>query len=206
MKYKIVDCFINKWRFDIEMTAYKTCARKMLRYVYGLKPWHDTPLNAKPYAVWIVKQLNSCINADGCYAEVGCGLGDIIGNLDFKHRYGFDTSKETVRVARILHPLTKFQQGSFKEVSLGRIDVFIIVNFTSGITTEVLQKQIFELKEKSDVKIFVVDTFLRVNQDYPNLHNWQTVLGKEYVKIQRSKGFDAAGNNRRYIEIWKKID
>ena len=196
----------SKWLFSHELISYKKIVRHYLGKVFKLRPWHEDPLNAKPYAIWTLKQIEKK-DLNFCCVEIGCGLGDVIGNLVVRgEKYGFDITEENVRVAKLIHPKTKFYKGSFEDVAVGHIDMLILLNFMHGIKEEELKHEISILKQRNDVHTVCFDTFLRPSNDYPNVHQGKSILGEEYSLVKRSRGFAAAGNNRRYIEFWRKCE
>lgn len=197
----------SKWLFSQELIPCKKKLRHYLGKVFKLKSWHDDPLNAKPYAMWTLKQIEKNKKKDLNCVEIGCGLGDVIGNLTVRgKKYGFDITEETVRAAKLLHPRTEFYKGSFEDVAIGRIDMLILLNFMHGIKEEELKEKIDFLIHRNDVRMICFDTFLRASEDYPYLHQGQKLFGNEYYLERRSRGFAAAGNNRRYIEFWGKCE
>ena len=197
----------EQWIYDDRYIEIKKAIRVLLRKIYKLKPWHDDPLNAKPYAAYIVKNINSRIEEENIRSvvEIGCGLGDIIGNINLhRGKIGYDITRETVKCARLLHPTTSFQVGSYDSVQVGKIDLLIIAGVLHRISDEELSKWFNCLKKNNDIKEICVDTQLRATSDYPCVHEYHKIIGNEYHLINRSRGFMTIGNNRRYIEFYKK--
>jgi hypothetical protein len=129
--------------------------RKMLQLLYGFDKWHNTPLVERPYAVDIIEYCNSRLKKN-TFAEIGCGLGDIIRNVDFKKRRGFDNDKKVLKGARIL-PVkygsrsdVKFEVFNFPATVLkGKYDVLTMVNWIHHIEPDVLKKYIADYFENN---------------------------------------------------------
>ena len=199
----------NQWLYDSRWIKPKERVHVLLRKIFGLKPWHDTPINDKPYAMYTLKQINEFTSRDAnkkyTIVEIGCGLGDIIGNIScMGHRIGFDQTIETIKCAKLLHPLTRFEVGSFDNVAIGKIDVLIMVGFLHCIDDDDLVVSLNRLLSQNDVGMICFDTQLRESQDYPHIHKGNELFSGKYELIKRSKGFSCSGNNRRYIEFWRK--
>lgn len=201
----------SSWITNSKWIPLKRTIRKMLRYCFGYDKWQDSPINERPYALWILKNIDSIISTDYncCIVEVGCGLGDIISGLYSENAqcYGFDVSLEVIRAARFLHRKVSFEVGTIEDVELGEIDVFIMVNFTHNIPDYLLKKAVDSLKEKNKIGYFIIDTFINNadNYIYGN-HDCKEIFGEEYCLIKKSRGFNASKRNRRYIEIWGRRD
>ena len=197
----------QSWRFDRRWITLKRNLRSALCKAFRVKKWHVDPLNSKPYAVYAVKTIDSFfgeIDRNSICVEIGCGLGDVIGNLkSFGKRFGYDNTRETVFAARILHPFVLFNVGTFCDVNVGKIDVLVLLNFMHTIKHNDLKKELELLLNKNDVKNICFDTFLKSDKDYLYLHRGEDFLGKEYYCVKRSRGF-STGENRRYVEFWRK--
>lgn len=75
----------------------------MLYKHYKFSAWHIEPINNKAYGIEVVRMLNGLIDKGefeptAPFVEIGCGLGDIIGNLRWGYRkIGYDLSAEVLR-------------------------------------------------------------------------------------------------------------
>lgn len=63
---------------------------QIVQRYYGFGTWHAIPINEKPYNLETVRMLNKLIdknkfNKHMPFVEVGCGVGEIIGNLKWKY-------------------------------------------------------------------------------------------------------------------------
>lgn len=55
---------------------------------------------------------------------MGCGLGDILVNIKAQRRLGYDLDKRAINVARILHPLMKFEVGGIEDIEGENLSYF----------------------------------------------------------------------------------
>jgi SAM-dependent methyltransferase len=114
--------------------------RSLLRLFIPFDPWHRMPLAAKDYAVGIIEHLNALPPRQrGRVADIGCGLGDVILNLDFEERLGFDSDPAVLKAAEIVRRshfkgAARFAVCSFPEDRLdGRFDAVIMADWLHGI-------------------------------------------------------------------------
>jgi SAM-dependent methyltransferase len=110
--------------------------RYLLRQAFGFDIWHVNRLSDRPYARAVISYLNA-LPADhrGSVVEIGCGLGDIIRRLRFRHRLGLDADRAVLRAGRLLAS-TRLRTGlTFGEFVFpwdrltGRFDAIIMVNW-----------------------------------------------------------------------------
>lgn len=195
----------ESWIYDEKWIGIKTLCRKCLHIVYRFDPWHVSPINQKEYGRYLIKVLGK-MKRKGVLVEVGCGLGDVIGNIRINgsKRYGFDISLEAIKCATLLYPNVIFEQGSIDDVRIGKIHVLIMVNWCQGIDKQTISSWIKTLLDNNTVDLFVVDRFYMKSASYPFCHDWGEILGDDYSLLHRSRGFNAAEDNRRYIEFWKR--
>lgn len=201
-------CKKENWLYDKKWLPLKRSIRHFLKVVFGLKPWHEYTIYDKKYINFIldsVSEFRLLNNRKGMCVEIGCGLGDIIGNIDgINNKIGFDLSPDTIRCAKLLHPFTRFRVGSFEEVAVGDIEILILVGFMHGINPDDAKRKIGQLMTRNNVHIVCFDTYLHENDDYPHVQSGAYLFGNNYHLARRSRGYYAAGRNRRYIEFWKK--
>lgn len=186
--------------------------RRMLQGYYGFGTWHTDPVNNRPYGLEVVRTLNKLIDENKFkrrlpFVEVGCGLGDIIGSLKWKHgKHGYDVSAEILKGGIILHPGTKFHQGTFDAIEVGEINCLIMVGFVHMIPYEKLKEEINTVLRKNRVKMFVLDTFTEhENTEYTYSHNGEYVFGGKYKLARKSEGFPCAHGAKRFIEYWVAV-
>lgn len=71
--------------------------------------------------------------------EIGCGMGDMIGPLKFKHKVGTDISKEAVKKAKMLFPDCNFVFGDANkrlEFNNGEFDGIILADVLEHIEND----------------------------------------------------------------------
>jgi 2-polyprenyl-3-methyl-5-hydroxy-6-metoxy-1,4-benzoquinol methylase len=122
--------------------------RRLLQAVYGFDKWHISALSERPYAVDIIAYCNKRVQRNN-FVEIGCGLGDIIRNVDYRSRTGFDNDEKVLKAARVLrvknssNTIIKFETFNFPESKLnGRHDVVTMVNWIHHIEPEILKQKI----------------------------------------------------------------
>lgn len=122
--------------------------RKALQLAYGFDKWHISPLAERPYARDVITYSNNRKERNN-FVEIGCGLGDIIRNVDYINRTGYDNDGKVLKAARVLPSKTRngksvnFEVFSFPESKLtGKYDVITMVNWIHHIEPVVLKKYI----------------------------------------------------------------
>lgn len=158
--------------------------RVALRRFIPFDPWHRMPLAAKDYAVGIIEHLNALpAGRRGRVADIGCGLGDILLNLDFEERHGFDSDPAVLKAAEIVRRShfrgrARFALHSFPGDRLdGLFDAVILVGWLHGIPSDPAREGI-ERMFADNVRpggCLVIDT---VSKDgYPYRHEAAVLLG-----------------------------
>lgn len=171
--------------------------RYLLYYYFGFDKWHINTRHDRSYPDAIIKYLNSKPPQQRKkVVEIGCGLGDILRNLHYESRIGYDLEENALKAATFLSKLTlnKIEFGWFKfpESQLtGLADTIIMVNWIHHIPSEQLKSKIeeyFALNLSSHGEIIV-----------------DTVQHKDY-KINHSIDFLASGLNCRVIRVCMDIN
>lgn len=182
---------------------------RLLRFVYGFSSWHVIPINERPYALEVYRTLNNYIEkskfSNAPIVEVGCGLGDIIGNLKWTYgKIGYDRCPKVLKAARLLHPHIIFHEGTFKDVNYCKIRCMLMINFIHAIPPDKLKEDMERILNKSRIELFVLDTFREnTGTEYKYSHDGNYLFGGKYKLIKRSKAFLAAHGAKRYVEYWK---
>ena len=197
------------WNTERRWISLRRTIRKMLQFIFKYSDWHIYPPNEKEYLryIWNWTEDNEKELVGKNIVEVGCGLGDLIGNIEIDCRkYGYDIEHNTIVGARFFHRKIQFSEGTIEDVRVGEIEVVIMVNWEDGIKPMALKNSISTLLDNNRVNYFIVDKYIISSQSYKYTHDWNELLDGKYNLLCRSKGYISADKNRRFIEIWKRIE
>jgi SAM-dependent methyltransferase len=141
--------------------------RWVLFYLFRFDRWHVSSLGERRYAQDIIAYLNSLPDSQrNRIVEIGCGLGDLIRNVNFKNKYGLDCDIHALKAARFLSFLQmkhgiSFVYSVFPDTHLdGYYDTIIMVNWIHNIPPDILKGKIKEYFSQHLVKNgnLVIDT------------------------------------------------
>lgn len=130
-----------------ELTGYITRMwRRALRVMFGFDKWHVSSLDQRKYAQDIISYCNKK-NTRNNFLEIGCGLGDILFNVQYKHKKGLDADAKVLKAAAFLAKLkqqkVEFELFQFPASPLkGNYDVITMVNWIHHIEPSVLKAKI----------------------------------------------------------------
>lgn len=181
--------------------------REYLQKIIGFDKWHLNTLNERFYAVPTIKRINGMICSgevfNGAIIEVGCGLGDIISAVRWKDKLGYDIDRKAVLAARLLHPGTSFQVGTFDVIKNRKIAVLIALNFLHRVDNESCYRYFRELTCQNEVGTVVVDEVQ--SPPYQYTHDYTALFGKlGYTLKYRSRGYVANERTLRRILYFVK--
>lgn len=120
--------------------------RNFLRLFFRFDKWHITPLEERQYAIDIISYCNQ-VASKKYFVEIGCGLGDIIRNVDFETRVGYDNDKHILKAASFLSkrqigkPI-QFKLFDFPADLPDHATIIVMVNWIHLIDPVLLKKQI----------------------------------------------------------------
>ena len=170
--------------------------RALLRRVYGFDRWHISPLRERPYAERIIAYRNSRdVGSREAMVEIGCGLGDIVGNADFRQRLGLDAAVNVVRAARFVARLRRrrgivFREFTFPGSLQNRHDTIVMVNWIHNIEPSVLKEYVrqYALDNLTPSGVIVLDTvgdarYYRFN------HSIEDLVGDLPMHVERLGDF-----------------
>lgn len=182
---------------------------KILQKYYKFDPWHINSLRSKPYAIDIIEKIEEFLSQnpdkDSPVVEIGCGRGDIIGNIKYHNKIGIDASENVIRAAKFLDHNTKYICGKFDAINFGKINCLIMVNFIHGINNDDLKNIMRDVLSKNDIKLICFDAFTNnQNTEYIYSHNGAELLGSEYTHYFSSIDYRAAHGAMRHIEYYIK--
>lgn len=186
----------------------------ILQKVYLFDDWHLEPINCKPYAREVISRTERYLREKEiqCVVEIGCGLGEIIGNIKVDpnkkcQKIGIDIDSNVIRAAKLLHPSITFLSGSFDQCKNKQRCCLIMVNFIHMIPEEKLKEEVKHLLLTNRIDLVIFDTFSRnENTEYVNNHRGETLFDEKFRRIRKSRAFAAAHGARRYIEYWERVD
>jgi SAM-dependent methyltransferase len=183
--------------------------RFLMRLFLPFDPWHRMPLAAKDYAVGIIEHLNSLPrNRRGRVADIGCGLGDILLNLDFDDRLGLDNDPAVLKGAEIVR-LTHFKGNarfavySFPGDRLdGGFDAMVLVNWPHAFPPDLLKTGISRMfrNNVNPGGCLIIDT---VSKDgYPYRHDADFLLGELGGTVEQIGAYPCG---RRVWKVTKEV-
>lgn len=193
----------------IEQNYVRKILVRILQKIYKFGDWQLQLIDERPYALEVVHRCNKYLLGieKPIVVEVGAGIGEIIQNISKNKagKYAYDINFRNIKASRIMNPGINYQKGTFEDVKIGKIDCFIMVNFIHLLSEEILSEQIKAVLQKNDVSLFVMDTFNNnENTCYTYSHDGNKLFDDEYYLQYKSRGFQASGDARRYIEYWVK--
>lgn len=191
---------MKKVIWKLKIWTGKAC-RMPLYWVFRFDKWHLFTLTERNYARDIIAYCNKR-NIRNSFAEIGCGLGDILRNVKFTSCLGLDNDKKVLAAAAFLNKLYfkknirldvfHFPQSVFE----GSYDVIVMVNWIHHIEPLTLKNKIEEYFDLflQDKGAIIIDTVQ--DPEYEFNHNISFLTGDvncEVVKI---------GDYERHREVW----
>jgi hypothetical protein len=165
--------------------------RFMLCLFLHIDRWHQCPLAAKDYALDIIKYLNAQPKRRRRrVVEIGCGIGDILLNLDFEERHGLDSDRAVLKGAEFFRRshfkgTANFTQAIFPECNLeGVYSAIIMVGWTHAIAPEILRGGIRNLviNNLDTGGILITDTVS--GEGYPHRHSHITLFDDLHGRVE----------------------
>lgn len=187
--------------------------RKIIIILLRIDKWHE--YSDKNYVDYTVKVANmilendkvSSCDEDSCAIEVGCGLGDIVSNIRYKKKIGFDVNKRIVIGAKILHPTVVFKTGSFETIKGKKIKCLIIVNILHFLEPEYVNKNIHELLEDNIVEYIIIDELRNTEgTEYKYEYDGSRLFGCKYRVAYRSRRLKASNGAHRNIVVYGRAN
>ena len=172
--------------------------RIILIAIFRVDWWHASLLYHRPYARDIISELNKRPKRRSIL-ELGCGLGEIIGNSRYQKRYFFDISVRVLRAARFLQiisfrdSLNVYKVFDLLEDTVDdqiKLDSIVLVNFTHGYDRKdlypCLERLINVNLNRGGVLIFDV---IENNPAYKNNHAISDLIGVDKFRIEVRGGY-----------------
>lgn len=181
--------------------------KRIVVKILNIDSWHESDYMSKEYAKYTVNVVDrmSQNDPDIKVVEVGCGLGDIIGNVKNKNKLGFDLDKRIVLGARILHPLTKFRVGSFSDVHELQPLCLIAVNILHFLNPDYVERVFGDVKSNNTLKYVVIDELHDTGGTvYKYEYSGLKLLGDDYRIKYRSRRIQASDGACRYVVVYER--
>lgn len=165
--------------------------------------WHVSPINFRPYALGIVDYLNEREWSEKeKIVEIGCGLGEIIGNINVHNKVGYDIDANVIGAARKIYPGTKFKVGTFEDIKKQNIECLITVNFIHGTSPEELRKKYTSLCEENHINYFILDIVR--DERYEFNHSIDYLFDGLGYRVKKRLRMYKTQHGYRWIYIMKK--
>lgn len=181
---------------------------EMLYKIFRFDVWHMSPIEARPYGLFLVKKIDKLVKEKEWkeeIVEVGCGIGDILSQINYptKKKWGYDIEKNVIRAARFVHRKVNFCVGSFNEIKGRKISLLIAVNFLHAIDKEQVQEMFGIAVKENNIEAILVDEVECPAYQYS--HDYEKILGKEgYGLVERTRSFAAMNWSRRRFLLFEK--
>ncbi len=175
--------------------------------ILDIDSWHESDYMSKEYAKYTVSIVDRITQNDRKVkvVEVGCGLGDIIGNIKHKNKQGYDLDNKIVFGAKILHPCTKFNVGSFMDVQECQKLCLIAVNILHFLDPDYVERVICDIKNNNDLDYVVIDELHdTVGTVYKYEYNGLKLLGDDFRIKYRSRRIQASEGACRYVVVYER--
>lgn len=132
---------------------------KIIRYIFYLifcfDKWHLSILSDRPYAMDIILYLNAKPEEFRTnLLEIGCGLGDILQNVKFTRKQGFDSEKNVISAASLISIIQLKTDIQYKMFSFpgdeikDKYDCIVMVNWVHHIHPDILKRKVCQYLNK----------------------------------------------------------
>lgn len=184
---------------------------RMIQRKYHFEKWHLIPCELRPYAMNIVRFLNGIDNIEEkVVCEIGCGIGEIIRNVNAGEKFGLDIALSAIGAARFLSlkigDKTQYYHGSFDDIflirDLEKIDILITVNFVHTIPFNMLRELYLSLLLKIQIKYIIIDQKKNLGLKYKHdIYSLFQNIGDEIKCID-----SYPGENVYLVKVRERID
>lgn len=177
------------------------CSRKVLQAFFKFDRWHVSPFISRAYAKAIVDFLNS-VDKKNNIAEIGCGLADILRNVNFKNKFGFDADVRVLKAAKFLSFFGRsgatyhFKKFVFPSALEGNYDVILLVNWIHHIEPFILKSYLGQYFKSNLAQsgFIIIDTV--ADKAYKYNHDI------EFLTEQINCSLICIGNYENNREVW----
>lgn len=180
--------------------------RHVLKTFFQFDAWHLISPAERKYVGEIITFLNSLPKSQRKNViEIGCGLGDIIRNLHFQKKTGYDGENKVIKAASLVSVLsfdrTRFLPFVFpSSVLKDKCSAIIMVNWIHHIDPDVLKEYIQTYFSENVLPggCIVVDTVQASNYKYN--HNISHLIGSISCNLVKIGSYE---NQREVFAIFK---
>lgn len=161
------------------------------------------------YWNYITRYCNYFIHEDDRVLEIGCGTGELLAELNGKHKVGIDFSERMIENARKQYPDLNFQIMDMNQMSLNEtFDVVVVSNLIGSLAD--IQKAFEEVHKVCHERTRIIVTyfnflwepllnfaeFLGLKKKQP-LQNW--LSHKDIINLLYLSGFEVYRRNRNVL-------
>ncbi len=182
-------------------------------FLFRFDYWHTSPKENRKYVHDVINELSVQDNRN-TIIEFGCGLGDIIGNADYKKKYFFDISQRVLKAAKFLQFFSlKKSRNIYKVYDLFNdslqdkilADAIILVNWIHGFDSKVLRYRLDKLiKNNLRVGGILVFDMIENNSNYKFNHEVNDLIDENNFDIEIVDGYQF-GRKLVYARLIRKI-
>lgn len=184
-----------------------------IKYIYYLflyrrfhfSKWNVSPYEHRPYIQKIANVINSDRNIYSV-ADIGCGIGELLRNLNCTELYGYDINYANIMAAEFLDKKNRihYMCGTFDDISGMKFDCLVSVNFPHGDTEEYWKPIYHRFLQKNDVKKLIVDVHPEKLDPIMHKLNFRKILPDKYKLVNEFGPFYGGIMIQKYeVEIEK---
>ena len=173
----------------------------ILKKIFNFHPWHVSTLESRPYCIDLINYTNMSISQDSRVVELGCGLGETLAKIKCKQRYGYDTSKQVLKAAKLKNYFNsiEFIEGSFENIRGMSIDYLIAVNFLHDFDSKQVKTWFRSIISNNCISNIIIDEL--TDDRYFCLHKFNLIIPKSYKNIYI---FENSYNHGRSLKVFSK--
>lgn len=177
------------------------CWKWGLQKYFGFDKWHIVSLRQRKYARDIINYCNQLSNRN-FFLEIGCGLGDLVRNVNYTNRVGYDMDQRVLKAAAFLSRISlgtkiRFSVFNFPSSAIsGKYDVILLVNWIHHIEPAILKSKLQKYFNDSlrDGGRIIIDTVQHPEYQY----NHDVIYLTKDISADLSK----LGDYERQRQVW----
>lgn len=180
---------------------------KILQFYFKFDKWHVSPLLKRKYASDLIVHVNKITNIkEKSVAEIGCGLGSIVANINAKSRFGYDQEKAVIDAARFVDKF-KRQKTTYSvfdfpnEKMKQKVDIIMMVNWIHNIPNDVMKVEMEKMFVENLNPGGMIITDSVDNERYKFFHDFESMFDQSIYSINCIGVYPA---NRKLYVIAKR--